>query len=78
MNFLRTSLMVALIGASSLMAKPTIAILATGGTIAGAGTSELKSSYSAGAVTVDKLLAAVPAINDMATVKGEQISSIGS
>lgn len=78
MNLLRTSLMVALIGASSLMAKPTIAILATGGTIAGAGTSELKSSYSAGAVTVDKLLAAVPAINEMATVKGEQISSIGS
>ena len=78
MHFLRTSIMVILLGVSSLMAKPTIAILATGGTIAGAGTSELKSSYSAGAVTVDKLLAAVPAINDMATIKGEQISSIGS
>ena len=80
MNFFNKSIVaLALIGASScLMAKPTIAILATGGTIAGAGTSEIKSSYSAGAVTVDKLLAAVPAINDLATVKGEQISSIGS
>ena len=76
MHFLRTSLFVALVSVSSLMAKPTIAILATGGTIAGAGTSELKSSYSAGAVTVDKLIAAVPAINDMATIKGEQISSL--
>lgn len=67
-----------LLGASFLMAKPTIAILATGGTIAGAGNSAIKSSYSAGAVTVDKLLAAVPSINKMATIKGEQISNIGS
>lgn len=40
MNFFNKSIVaLALIGASScLMAKPTIAILATGGTIAGAGT----------------------------------------
>ncbi|MDR2636192.1 MAG: type II asparaginase [Campylobacteraceae bacterium] len=63
---------------SVLFAKPTIYILATGGTIAGAGDSEIKSSYSAGAVTVDKLIAAVPAINEIAAIKGEQISSIGS
>ncbi|MDR3346953.1 MAG: type II asparaginase, partial [Campylobacteraceae bacterium] len=70
---------IALLVCSSFMfAKPTIYILATGGTIAGAGTSELNSSYSAGAVTVDKLIAAVPAINEIATIKGEQISSIGS
>lgn len=71
-------LVTTLLGASALMAKPQIAILATGGTIAGAGDSAIKSAYSAGAVTVDKLLAAVPAINEMATIKGEQISSIGS
>ncbi|MDR1285904.1 MAG: type II asparaginase [Campylobacteraceae bacterium] len=63
---------------SFLLAKPTVYILATGGTIAGAGDSEIKSSYSAGAVTVDKLIAAVPVINEIATIKGEQISSIGS
>ncbi|DAB31309.1 MAG: L-asparaginase [Sulfurospirillum sp.] len=67
-----------LLGATALMAKPHLAILATGGTIAGSGESAIKSAYSAGAVTVDKLLAAVPAINDMAVVKGEQISNIGS
>ncbi len=68
----------ALVGSSLLLAKPNVSILATGGTIAGAGDSAIKSSYSAGAVTVDKLLAAVPSINDLANIKGEQISNIGS
>ena len=68
----------ALLGSSLLLAKPNITILATGGTIAGDGDSAIKSSYSAGAVTVDKLLAAVPSINEMANIKGEQISNIGS
>lgn len=67
-----------LLGTSLLLAKPNIVILATGGTIAGSGASSTKSAYSAGAVTVDKLLAAVPSINKMATIKGEQISNIGS
>jgi L-asparaginase len=62
----------------ALYAKPTIYILATGGTIAGAGDSDTKSSYTSGVVTVDKLIAAVPAINEIAQIKGEQISSIGS
>eukprot|EP01029_Cantina_marsupialis_P021293 TRINITY_DN507966_c0_g1_i1.p1 TRINITY_DN507966_c0_g1~~TRINITY_DN507966_c0_g1_i1.p1 ORF type:complete len:350 (-),score=75.15 TRINITY_DN507966_c0_g1_i1:68-1117(-) len=70
--------LLSMVGASFLMAKPNITILATGGTIAGAGDSSVKSSYSAGAVTVDKLLAAVPAVNKMAMIKGEQISNIGS
>lgn len=61
-----------------MFAKPTLAILATGGTIAGSGESAINSSYQAGAVTVDKLIAAVPAINEVATIKGEQISNIGS
>ncbi|MFV0480767.1 MAG: type II asparaginase [Campylobacteraceae bacterium] len=65
-------------GAFALYAKPTVYILATGGTIAGAGESSLKSTYTSGVVTVDKLIAAVPAINEIATIKGEQISSIGS
>lgn len=77
-KFLRTFAVFAMIGASTLLAKPNIIILATGGTIAGSGTSSIKSAYSAGAVTVDKLLSAVPAINDMANIKGEQISNIGS
>lgn len=57
---------------------PAITILATGGTIAGAGESQVGSAYKSGAVTVDILLQAVPQINDMAKIKGEQISQIGS
>ncbi|MDR1461237.1 MAG: type II asparaginase [Campylobacteraceae bacterium] len=78
MKYLQRISVLLLICTSFLLAKPTIYILATGGTIAGSGDSEIKSSYSAGAVTVDKLIAAVPSINDIAVIKGEQISSIGS
>lgn len=66
------------LGASVLFAKPTIYVLATGGTIAGGGDSALSGNYKSGTVTVDKLIAAVPAINDIATIKGEQVSNIGS
>ena len=78
MNFLKFSLVACVASASLLMAKPNITILATGGTIAGSGATAVSSSYTAGAVTVDRLLAAVPSINEMAVIKGEQISSIGS
>nr|WP_176325131.1 type II asparaginase [Campylobacter mucosalis] len=67
-----------LISAVAAFAKPTICILATGGTIAGSGSGELSTSYTSGTVTVDKLIAAVPQINEIATIKGEQISQIGS
>lgn len=77
-KLLKTVVAFALIGTSVLFAKPNIIILATGGTIAGSGVSSTKSAYSAGAVTVDKLLSAVPSINEMANIKGEQISNIGS
>ncbi|WP_291939287.1 type II asparaginase [Campylobacter sp.] len=59
-------------------AKPNIYILATGGTIAGSGASALSGDYTSGTKSVDELLAAVPQINDIATIKGEQISNIGS
>ena len=67
-----------LLGATLAFAKPTIYILATGGTIAGSGSGALDTSYTSGTVTVDKLIAAVPDINKIATIKGEQISNIGS
>ena len=57
---------------------PRVKILATGGTIAGAGTSAEKAGYKAGALPIDDLLNAVPQIHKIATVTGEQISSIGS
>jgi len=57
---------------------PNITILATGGTIAGAAATGTQSGYTSGAVTIDAMLAAVPGIKDIATVKGEQISNVGS
>lgn len=58
--------------------KPNIVILATGGTIAGAGATGTQSSYTSGAVTIDAMVAAVPGIKDMANIKGEQVANVGS
>ncbi|HET6899063.1 MAG TPA: asparaginase domain-containing protein, partial [Vicinamibacteria bacterium] len=57
---------------------PNVVILATGGTIAGAAATGTQSGYTSGAVTIDAMLTAVPGIKDLATVKGEQISNVGS
>jgi L-asparaginase len=58
--------------------KPHIVILATGGTIAGAAATSTQAAYTSGAVTIDAMIAAVPGIKDMADIKGEQISNVGS
>jgi L-asparaginase len=58
--------------------KPNVVILATGGTIAGAAASGTQSGYTSGAVTIDAMVAAVPGIRDLANIKGEQISNVGS
>jgi L-asparaginase len=58
--------------------KPNITILATGGTIAGAAATGTQSGYTSGAVGIDTMIAAVPGITDLANIKGEQISSVGS
>jgi L-asparaginase len=58
--------------------KPNVTILATGGTIAGAGATGTQSGYTSGAVGIDTMIAAVPGISDLATIKGEQISNVGS
>jgi L-asparaginase len=53
-------------------------VLATGGTIAGAATSNVTAGYSSGQVGVEQLLAAVPEAKKLARMKGEQVSNIGS
>ena len=58
--------------------KPNITTLATGGTIAGAAATGTQSGYTSGAVGIDTMIAAVPGITDLANIKGEQISSVGS
>ncbi|MGA7316758.1 MAG: type II asparaginase [Silvibacterium sp.] len=57
---------------------PNVVILATGGTIAGAATTGTQASYTSGAVTIDAMVAAVPGIRDLANIRGEQISNVGS
>src|ERR1043165_8437180 len=58
--------------------KPNVVILATGGTIAGAAASGTQAAYTSGAVTIDAMIAAVPGMTNMANIKGEQISNVGS
>jgi L-asparaginase len=58
--------------------KPNVVILATGGTIAGAAASGTQAGYTSGAVTIDAMLAAVPGIDKLASIKGEQVANVGS
>jgi L-asparaginase len=59
-------------------ALPTVVVLATGGTIAGAAASDVQAKYTSGQVGVEQLLAAVPQAKQLANLRGEQISNIGS
>jgi glutamin-(asparagin-)ase len=59
--------------------KPNVVILATGGTIAGAGADVTNSaSYQSAKVPVDKLLIGLPELAKVANVRGEQIFQVGS
>jgi L-asparaginase len=53
-------------------------LLATGGTIAGEAGSETELGYRSGKVAVEHLIAAVPGMRTLATLKGEQICQLGS
>jgi L-asparaginase len=56
-----------------------IAVLATGGTIAGSAADATNTSgYQAGVVGVDRLLEAVPALSGVAQIQPEQIASVDS
>src|SRR3954464_4786600 len=57
---------------------PTVVVLATGGTIAGAAATDVQAGYTSGEVGVEQLLAAVPQAKKLAVLRGEQISNIGS
>ena len=72
----------ALLAASALaqaQSLPNVVILATGGTIAGAGASAINSAtYAAAKVGVDKLIAGLPELAKVANVKGEQVFQVAS
>lgn len=66
------------LAAISLAAAPRVVILATGGTIAGSGASSTGSAYKAAVNPVEKLVAAVPELQQLARIEGEQICNISS
>jgi glutamin-(asparagin-)ase len=73
----------ALLAASAIVhaqtALPNVVILATGGTIAGAGASAINSAtYAAAKVGVDKLIAGLPELSKIANVRGEQVFQVAS
>lgn len=73
------TLALAVASAASFAAdKPRIAILATGGTIAGAQADTSDPGYKAGSLSVDTILKAVPGLSDIAEFEGEQVANIGS
>ena len=81
LSFLASCLTIASFQAWSQPArsKPRVVILATGGTIAGAGASATNSAtYQAAKVPVDKLIAGIPELDNVARVRGEQAFQIAS
>ncbi|MGG7674519.1 asparaginase [Pseudomonas sp. WC2] len=56
-----------------------VVVLATGGTIAGAGASAANSAtYQAAKVGIEQLIAGIPELNKLANVRGEQVMQIAS
>jgi L-asparaginase len=74
------SLLMLLIVISQMEAQklPRIIILATGGTIAGAGTSSDRAGYTAGKIPIEDLIGTIPTVKKVADITGEQIASVGS
>jgi L-asparaginase len=80
---MRRSISIALVVLSlaaggAAFAKPSIRILATGGTIAGAQSNSQSYGYKSGSFKVEDLIGAVPQLKDVATLTGEQVANIGS
>jgi L-asparaginase len=78
---MRIQALLVLLAASAAFAEPTlprVTVLATGGTIAGAQASATDYGYKSGAYDVKTLLSAVPNLDKLATIQGEQVANIGS
>jgi L-asparaginase len=66
------------IAGASWAAKPHVVILATGGTIAGAQAQGQDAGYKSGSFAVEDLIKAVPNLDKLAEITGEQVVNIGS
>jgi L-asparaginase len=73
------SILVSLLVLAQVQAQlPRVIILATGGTIAGAGKSSDRAGYTAGKIPIDDLIGSIPTVKKVADITGEQIASVGS
>ena len=73
-NLFAAVLVMSLASVAMADGKPNVVILATGGTIACAGADVTNSAtYQAAKVPVDKLIAGIPQLNDIANMRGEQV-----
>jgi L-asparaginase len=81
-TFFARNFLVIMLVAASIIANgqklPNVVILATGGTIAGAGASSTGSAYTSGQVKIEAMIDAVPNIRKLANLRGEQIANVGS
>ena len=86
-NFVPGALALLLLLPAALQAKEVesqtklanVVVLATGGTIAGAGASAANSAtYQAAKVGVEQLIAGIPELSKLANVRGEQVMQIAS
>src|ERR1035438_10172841 len=59
-------------------ARPRVTVLATGGTIAGAGTPRPRRGYAPGVFSIRSLIAAAPGIKSLARLNAAHVASIGS
>ncbi len=59
-------------------ARAHVRVVATGGTIAGRGEPGSVSGYRSGAIPIEELLAAIPALDTVADVSSEQFRNVGS
>lgn len=55
-----------------------VVILATGGTIAGAGDFSTEAAYTSGQMDIDAMVNAVPGIRELAELQAEQVANVGS
>jgi len=79
LQWLFTALLLLSSACVSAQDKAQVVILATGGTIAGAGASAANSAtYQAAKVPVEQLIAGVPELSHLANVRGEQVFQIAS
>lgn len=79
LRFTLLTLVLSLIFPITIWAKNNVVVVATGGTIAGAGASATNSAtYTAAKVPVDDLIKAVPQLQNIANVSGVQALQIAS